>query len=267
MKKPFLEVKDLEVSIEKTYGKHMHFAEPKRKTILKDFNLTIHENEVHILMGPNGCGKSTFSKVLAGNSAYIIENGEIFFKEKNLFSLSPEIRAHEGFFLAFQSPPEISAVTTYDFLRLACNEKRKYWNLPEYTPIEFFNVLEKVFEKLKFQFSKDFLDRNLNEGFSGGEKKRNEILQLLLLEPKLIILDEIDSGLDIDALKGICFTLKENLPKDSSLVVITHNPKMVEFLEPDFLHIMLQGKIWKTGSKELLSLVERKGYDLETFSF
>jgi Fe-S cluster assembly ATP-binding protein len=214
-------------------------------------------------MGPNGCGKSTFSKVLAGNSSYKIENGEITFLEKNLLDLSPEVRAHEGLFLAFQAPPEISGVTTYEFLRLACNERRKYFNQQEYTPIEFFDVLEKAFQKLKFKFPKDFLDRNFNEGFSGGEKKRNEILQLILLEPKLTILDEIDSGLDIDALKGICLTLKENFQKNSSLLVITHNPKILEYLEPDFIHVMIEGKIRKTGSKELVTLVEKQGYEFE----
>lgn len=229
------------------------------KKILKDFNLNIKENEIHVIMGPNGCGKSTLSKILTGHPSYEIESGKILFDDKNLFNMSPEERSHEGIFLAFQYPLEISGVTNYDFLRIAYNEKRKYKNLPEIDPIEFMLITNNLLEKLKMK--PEFLNRDLNEGFSGGEKKRNEVLQMLLLDPKLIILDEIDSGLDIDAIKIISKQIIENFSNGSSMIIITHYPKILSYLTPTHVHIMTDGKIQKTGNLDLIELLEEKGYD------
>jgi Fe-S cluster assembly ATP-binding protein len=241
-----LTIKNLEASIE-------------NKSIIKNLNLEINENEVHVIMGPNGSGKSTFSKILAGHPAYRITNGEIFFNNKNLLELPPEIRSHEGLFLAFQYPLEIAGVTNYDFLRLAYNQKRKYFGETELTPIEFIELVQEKSALLKIPL--EFLNRDLNQGFSGGEKKRNEILQMLLLEPKLIILDELDSGLDIDAMKLICQTILNNFSKKSSLIIITHYPRILNYLKPDFIHIMKDGKIIKTGNLELIDKIETLGYD------
>jgi Fe-S cluster assembly ATP-binding protein len=245
MNNTILDIKNLDVSIE-------------NKNILKDFNLEIKKNEIHVIMGPNGCGKSTLSKVIAGHPQYKIEQGSIKYFNNNLFDLNPETRSHEGIFLAFQSPLEISGVTNYDFLRLAFNEKQKYLKEKEVTPLEFINLVEVKLKQLKM--SSEFLNRDLNQGFSGGEKKRNEILQMLLLKPKLIILDELDSGLDMDALKIICETINENLLKESSVLLITHYPRILNYLKPNFVHIMIEGKIKKTGNIELIELLEKDGY-------
>lgn len=242
-----LSIKNLDVSIEKT-------------KILKNFQLEIQENKIHVIMGPNGSGKSTLSKVLAGHPAYEINQGEIKFYDKNLLTMDPEIRAREGLFLAFQYPIEISGVTNYDFLRIAYNEKRKYIGQPELNPLEFMELIQ--FYAKKLQIQPEFFHRNLNEGFSGGEKKRNEILQMLLLNPKLIILDEIDSGLDIDALKLICEGIINNKNKDASLLIITHYPKVLQYFHPDFVHIMMEGKIIKTGGIELVEMLEKDGYQV-----
>lgn len=241
-----LKINNLEASIEK-------------KKIINNFNLEIFENEIHVIMGPNGSGKSTISKILAGHPAYEITNGSIFFNEKDLLTMSPEIRSHEGLFLAFQYPIEISGVTNYDFLRLAYNEKQKYNKQSEVGPLEFMDVTQQALHKLKMK--SEFLNRNLNEGFSGGEKKRNEILQMLLLNPKLIILDEIDSGLDIDALKIICETIIQNKNSDASLIVITHYPRILQYLKPTNVHIMINGKIIKSGNFELIDYLEKEGYE------
>ena len=240
-----LEIKNLNVSI-------------NEKRIVKDFNLTVNENEIHVIMGPNGSGKSTLSKVLAGHPSYEVNSGQVTFYNKNLLELAPEIRAHEGLFLAFQYPIEIAGVTNYDFLRIAYNEKQKYLKQKELDPLEFMSLTQKLLDKLKIK--SEFLNRNLNEGFSGGEKKRNEILQMLLLNPKLVILDEIDSGLDIDALKIICDGIIKNLNKKSSLIIITHYPKILNYLKPKFVHIMMDGKIIKTGNLELIEKLEIEGY-------
>ena len=229
------------------------------KEILKNFNLTIEKNEIHVIMGPNGCGKSTLSKVLAGHPSYEITNGKVDFFKKDLLSMAPEIRAHEGLFLAFQYPIEISGVTNYDFLRIAYNEKQKYLNEKELDPLEFMELTEKMLTKLKMK--SEFLNRNLNEGFSGGEKKRNEILQMLLLNPNLIILDEIDSGLDMDAIKIICETIATNKSKNSSLLIITHYPKILSYFKPTHVHIMIDGKIIKSGNLEIIEYLEREGYE------
>lgn len=234
-------------------------ASINKKQILKNFTLNIKENEIHVIMGPNGCGKSTLSKILAGHPAYSIESGSLFFNGKELDTMAPEIRAHEGIFLAFQYPLEIAGVTNYDFLRIAYNEKRKYTQLSEMDPLEFMHLIDPLLKKLKIQ--PEFLNRDLNEGFSGGEKKRNEILQMLLLEPKLIILDEIDSGLDVDAIKIICSEIIKNKKENSSLIIITHYPRILNYFKPTFVHIMINGKIIKTGNIELIDILEQEGYE------
>ena len=246
MREILLNLKNIDASIE-------------NKQIIKNFNLQIEKNEIHVIMGPNGSGKSTLSKVLAGHPSYSINKGTIEFCGKDLLEMSPEMRSHEGIFLAFQYPIEISGVTNYDFLRIAYNEKRKYQNKTELDPLEFMELIQKTIQKLKMK--PEFLNRNLNEGFSGGEKKRNEILQMLLLDPKLVILDEIDSGLDIDAIKIICDGIVNNLAKDSSLIVITHYPKILNYLKPTHVHIMIDGKIVKTGNLELIEYLEQEGYE------
>ena len=229
------------------------------KPIIKDLNLSIKKGETHVIMGPNGCGKSTLSKVLAGHPSYQVKNGNVTFDSNNLVDMEPEVRSHEGLFLAFQYPLEISGVTNFDFLRIAYNEKNKYENLEELDPLEFMEITNKLLNKLKIK--PEFLNRDLNQGFSGGEKKRNEILQMLLLNPKLVILDEIDSGLDVDAIKIICDGIVNNLESNSSLLVITHYPKILTYLKPDFIHIMIDGKIIKTGGMELVNILEEIGYD------
>jgi Fe-S cluster assembly ATP-binding protein len=232
--------------------------ETQGKQILNKLNLSICKKEVHVIMGPNGSGKSTLSKVLAGHPSYIIKSGEITFLSKNIIDISPENRSHEGIFLAFQYPIEISGITNYDFLRIAYNQKRKYLGQSELDPLSFLEKIQKFLKILDIK--EEFLSRNVNEGFSGGEKKKNEILQILVLEPKLVILDEIDSGLDIDALKIICEVLKNYLPEESSLLIITHSSKMLDYIHPDFVHILLNGKIERTGNIELVKTLEVKGY-------
>ena len=251
MKEILLELKNIDASIE-------------NKKIIKNFNLTIEKNEIHVIMGPNGSGKSTLSKILAGHPSYSVDKGTISFCEQDLLEMSPEVRSHQGVFLAFQYPIEISGVTNYDFLRIAYNEKRKYEKEIELDPLEFMQLTQTMLQKLKMK--PEFLNRNLNEGFSGGEKKRNEILQMLLLNPKLIILDEIDSGLDIDAIKIICDGIVNNLEKGSSLIVITHYPKILNYLKPTHVHIMIDGKIVKTGNLELIDYLEKEGYESLTNS-
>lgn len=235
-------------------------ASINNKIILKEFNLEIKPKEIHVIMGPNGSGKSTFSKVLAGHPAYSVNKGEIFYNEQNFLEFSPEKRSHEGFFLAFQYPLEISGVSNYDFLRLAYNQKQKYLGKGEVTPLEFMGIVQKKIEQLKMP--KELLNRDINQGFSGGEKKRNEILQMLLLEPKLIVLDELDSGLDIDGLKLICETISKEFLTKSSFILITHYPRILNYLTPHFIHIMKEGKIIKTGGMELIEQLEKNGYDI-----
>lgn len=229
------------------------------KSIIKNFELSINPNEIHVIMGPNGCGKSTLSKILTGHPLYNIDSGTILFDQLNLLDLDPEERSHQGLFLAFQYPIEIPGVSNYDFLRLAYNEKQKAKGLPELDPLEFMELTQKYLNKLKIR--PEFLNRDLNQGFSGGEKKRNEILQMLLLQPKLIILDEIDSGVDVDAIKVICENIKENINNETSLIIITHYPRILQYLKPDFVHIMNDGKLIKTGGMELVEQLEEHGYE------
>jgi Fe-S cluster assembly ATP-binding protein len=236
-------------------------VETEGKKILNDFNLSIKDNEIHIIMGPNGSGKSTLAKALAGHPNYSISKGDIFFLGENLKTITIEERVKKGLFLAFQSPIEVAGLTNFDFFHLIYNEQQKYNSKNELSPIEFYPIIQNLFKKVNI--NEEFLYRNLNEGFSGGEKKKNEILQLLLLQPKLVILDEIDSGLDIDALKKICQILKNE--KNLSLLVITHYPKIIELLKPNFIHIFFDGKIQKTGGVELVTTVEKKGYDFFKF--
>jgi Fe-S cluster assembly ATP-binding protein len=243
---PLLEIKDLRVSI-------------NENEILKSLNLTIKKGEIHAIMGPNGSGKSTFSKVLAGHPAYSILNGDIFFKGSSILDLEPEQRSHLGIFLAFQYPIEIPGVSNEDFLRLAYNSKQKFYNKPEVDPIEFLGIIN---EKLKLvKMSPLFLSRNVNEGFSGGEKKRNEILQMILLDSELAILDETDSGLDIDALKTISMGINNFMNPSKSILLITHYQRLLDYIKPNYVHVMQNGKIIKTGSAELAKELENKGYE------
>jgi Fe-S cluster assembly ATP-binding protein len=226
--------------------------------ILKDFNLKINQGEIHAIMGPNGSGKSTFSKVLAGHPAYLVQDGEIFFKGLSILDLEPEERSHLGIFLAFQYPIEIPGVSNEDFLRLAYNSKQKFYNKPEVDPIEFFSLIN---EKLKLvNMSPVFLSRNVNEGFSGGEKKRNEILQMILLDSELAILDETDSGLDIDALKTISIGINNFMNPSKAILLITHYQRLLDYINPDYVHVMQNGQITKTGSADLATELEDKGY-------
>jgi len=243
---PLLEIKDLQVSI-------------NENEILKKLNLTVNQGEIHAIMGPNGSGKSTFSKVLAGHPAYSVRSGEILFKGSSILDLEPEERSHLGIFLAFQYPIEIPGVSNEDFLRLAYNSKQVFSNKPEVDPIEFLTIIQ---EKLKLvQMSPVFLSRNVNEGFSGGEKKRNEILQMILLDSDLSILDETDSGLDIDALKTISNGINNFMNPNKSIILITHYQRLLDYIHPTYVHVMQNGQIIKTGSASLAKELESKGYE------
>ena len=243
---PILEIKDLKASI-------------NNNEILQSLNLTINRGEIHAIMGPNGSGKSTFSKIIAGHPAYEILGGDIIFKGSSILELDPEERSHLGIFLAFQYPIEIPGVSNEDFLRLAYNSKQKFLNKPEVDPIEFFSIIN---EKLKLvNMSSIFLSRNVNEGFSGGEKKRNEILQMILLESELSILDETDSGLDIDALKIISKGINTFMDSNKAIILITHYQRLLDYIKPDYVHVMQNGRIIKTGNAELAKELEIKGYE------
>jgi Fe-S cluster assembly ATP-binding protein len=243
---PILEIKELKASI-------------NENEILKNLNLQVNKGEIHAIMGPNGSGKSTFSKVLAGHPAYEVLSGEILFKGRSVLNLEPEERSHLGIFLAFQYPIEIPGVSNEDFLRLAYNAKQKFNNDSEVDPLEFLSIIN---QKLKLvDMSPVFLSRNVNEGFSGGEKKRNEILQMTLLDSELSILDETDSGLDIDALKVISNGINKFMTKDKAIILITHYQRLLDYVKPDFVHVMQNGKITKTGTAELAKELEMKGYE------
>lgn len=238
--------------------KNLH-AGVEEKEILKGLNLEVKAGEVHAIMGPNGAGKSSLASVLSGRQNYEVTEGSISLDGKDLLDMSPEDRAREGVFLAFQYPIEIPGVSNINFLKTAMNEIRKYKGLEAMTAKEFL-ALSKEKQKL-VEFDAKLVNRSLNEGFSGGEKKRNEIFQLAMLEPKLSILDETDSGLDIDALRIVSRGVNKLRSKDNAFIIITHYQRLLDYIVPDFVHVLSDGKIVKTGGKELALELEEKGYD------
>jgi Fe-S cluster assembly ATP-binding protein len=246
MSEPILEIKNLSAGVED-------------KQILKGINLTINAGEVHAVMGPNGSGKSTLAAVLAGRDGYNVTGGEVIYDGKNLLELDPEERAREGVFLAFQYPVEIPGVNSTYFLKAALNEIRKSKGQSELDAMEFLTLVK---DKVKLlELSEDLLKRSVNEGFSGGEKKRNEIFQMAVLEPRLAILDETDSGLDIDALRIVAGGVNKLKRPDSAQLVITHYQRLLNFIIPDFVHVLYDGRIVKSGDKQLALELEAKGYD------
>ncbi len=229
------------------------------KAILKGLNLQINKGEVHAIMGPNGSGKSTLAKVLAGHPTYEVLSGEIIFEGADLLDLDPDERARAGVFMAFQYPIEIPGVSNSQFLRLAYNEKMKHLGEEELDPLEFNDLLK---ERAKIvDMDSSFFKRSVNEGFSGGEKKRNEILQMAVLQPKLAILDETDSGLDIDALRIVAEGVNKLRNADKAIILVTHYQRLLNYITPDFVHVLADGRIVKEGGKELALELEEKGYD------
>jgi Fe-S cluster assembly ATP-binding protein len=246
MKQPILEIKDLSAGVE-------------GKQILKGINLSLSVGEVHAIMGPNGSGKSTLAAILAGREGYEVTSGQVLFDGKDLLDMDPEERAREGLFLAFQYTVEIPGVNSKYFLNSALNQIRKHKGLPELDAWEFLGVVK---EKMKvLELSEDLLLRSVNEGFSGGEKKRNEIFQMAVLEPRLAILDETDSGLDIDALKIVANGVNKLRRPDNAQLVITHYQRLLNYIIPDFVHVLVDGRIVRTGGKQLALELEEKGYD------
>jgi Fe-S cluster assembly ATP-binding protein len=246
MKQPILEIKDLNAGIE-------------GKQILKGINLTLNPGEVHAVMGPNGSGKSTLAAILAGRDGYTVNSGQVLYLGQDLLDLDPEERARQGLFLAFQYPVEIPGVNSTVFLKAALNEVRKHNGQPELDAMEFLALVK---DKMKIlELKEDLLRRSVNEGFSGGEKKRNEIFQMAILEPKLAILDETDSGLDIDALKTVSIGVNKLRRPDSSQLIITHYQRLLNYIVPDFVHVLVDGRIIRTGGKELALELEENGYD------
>jgi len=241
-----LEIKNLHASVEGT-------------EILHGVDLSVGQGEVHAIMGPNGSGKSTLAQVLAGHPAYAVTGGAVSFEGKDLLEMDPEERARAGVFLAFQYPVEIRGITNAYFLRSAVNAIRKAQGLPEYDPIDFLDVLQEKLQAIGWDDS--LMNRAVNEGFSGGEKKRNEILQLAVLEPKLAILDETDSGLDIDALKTVADAVNKLRSPERSMVVVTHYQRLLNYIIPDYVHVLADGRIVRSGGKELAFELEEKGYD------
>ena len=242
----FLSIKNLTVSVEE-------------KKILKNFSIEINKGEIHALMGPNGSGKSTLANVLAGNPSYTVESGEIIFMGQDLNEMEPEIRACAGLFLAFQYPVELPGVRMWQFLKSSLDAKREYNGEDPLSTREFDNLLNKYADKVGI--SQEFIKRNVNEGFSGGEKKRNEILQLSLLNPSLAILDETDSGLDIDALKVVSKGIDSFANNKNSVLLVTHYQRILNYVKPDFVHVMMDGNIVTSGDKSLALELEQKGYD------
>lgn len=241
-----LEIKDLHATI-------------NGKEILKGVNLSVNKGEVHAIMGPNGAGKSTLSAVLTGHPSYTVTQGEVWFNGKNLLEMSPEVRAREGIFLSFQYPVEIPGVSMVNFMRAAVNEHRKHNNLPALSASDFLRIMRE--KKELVEMDNKLTNRSVNEGFSGGEKKRNEIFQMAMLEPKLSILDETDSGLDIDALRIVANGVNKLKTSENASLVITHYQRLLDYIVPDFVHVLYNGKIVKTGPKELALELEEKGYD------
>ena len=241
-----LKIKDLKASVEGT-------------RILKGINLEVNAGEIHAIMGPNGSGKSTLANVLAGREEYEVDGGEDWYLGKNLLEMAPEDRAREGLFLAFQYPVEIPGVSNVNFLKTALNEIREYRGLEKLDAMEFLNLVR---ERLKLvNMDEKFLHRSVNEGFSGGEKKRNEIFQMAVLEPKLAILDETDSGLDIDALKIVANGVNTLRSDDNAIILVTHYQRLLNYIVPDYVHVMVDGKIVKSGGKELALHLEEYGYE------
>lgn len=229
------------------------------KGILKGINLEVKPGEVHAIMGPNGSGKSTLASVIAGNEDFEVTQGSVFLNNEDISELAPEERAHKGIFMSFQYPIEIPGVTVTNFMKTAINETRKAQGLEEMSANE---MLKKIREKSEMlEIDRKFLSRSLNEGFSGGEKKRNEIFQMAMLEPKLAILDETDSGLDIDALRIVADGVNRLKSKDNATIVITHYQRLLDYIVPDYVHVLFDGKIVKSGGKELAHELEEKGYD------
>ena len=246
MKHAILEIKDLNAGVE-------------GKQILKGITLTINPGEVHAIMGPNGSGKSTLAAILAGRDGYDVTSGQALYNGKDLLDLDPEERAREGLFLAFQYPVEIPGVNSTYFLKSALNEIRKHKGQSELDAMEFLTLVK---DKMKLlELSEDLLRRSVNEGFSGGEKKRNEIFQMAVLEPKLAVLDETDSGLDIDALKIVSNGVNKLRRPDTAQLVITHYQRLLNYIVPDFVHVLVDGRIVRTGGKQLALDLEEKGYD------
>jgi len=241
-----LDIKNLSVSVE-------------GKEILKGISLKIEKGQIHAIMGPNGSGKSTLAKILAGHPAYEVTSGQVFFKGQNLLELAPEERAHLGLFMSFQYPVEIPGVSNLQFLRLAYNSKQKANGLPELTDADFSRYYDE--KERQMEVKQEFKERSVNEGFSGGEKKRNEILQMAVLEPEMAILDETDSGLDIDAMRIVAKGVNRLMSKDKALLLITHYQRLLEYITPDFVHVCIDGKIVLSGGPELAHELENKGYD------
>src|SRR5213075_2427870 len=238
--------------------KNLH-ASVDGKEILKGINLKVNKGEVHAIMGPNGSGKSTLAKVLAGHPSYEVTAGEIVYEGRNLLEMAADERAREGVFMAFQYPIEVPGVSNAQFLRLAYNEKRKHLGEDELDPLEFKDLLK---ERAKIvEMDASFMTRSVNEGFSGGEKKRNEILQMAVLHPRLAVLDETDSGLDIDALRIVAEGVNKLHDPDKAVILVTHYQRLLNYIVPDFVHVLSAGRIVKEGGKELALELEEKGYD------
>ena len=238
--------------------KNLH-AQVNGVEILKGINIKINAGEVHAIMGPNGSGKSTLAKVLAGHPQYEVTAGEVIYEGRNLLEMPPDERAREGVFMAFQYPIEVPGVSNAQFLRLAYNEKRKHLSEDELDPLEFKDLLKERAKVVEMDAS--FMTRSVNEGFSGGEKKRNEILQMAVLEPKLAILDETDSGLDIDALRVVAGGVNKLLTPDNAIIVVTHYQRLLNYIVPDYVHVLSNGRIAREGGKELALELEARGYD------
>jgi Fe-S cluster assembly ATP-binding protein len=243
---PILEIQGLKASVNDT-------------EIVKNLNLIVNAGEIHAIMGKNGSGKSTFAKIVAGHPAYRVTGGDILFYGESILDIEPEERSQKGIFLGFQYPIEIPGVSNADFLRLSCNARRRYQGLDELDPLEFFEFITKKLEIINMDPA--FLNRSVNEGFSGGEKKRNEILQMAVLDTKLSILDETDSGLDIDALKIVAKGINSLSNECNAIILITHYQRLLDYIEPTFIHVMQDGKIIKTGDKSLAKELENNGYD------
>ncbi len=235
------------------------WATVEGKPLLRGINLKVNAGEIHAVMGPNGAGKSTLAKVLAGHPSYEVTGGEVWFKGQNLLELEPEERAHQGLFISFQYPVEIPGVNNVQFLHTSYNAVQKANGKPELSREDFEKILKEKMAMIEIK--PEFMDRNINEGFSGGEKKRNEILQMAMMNPSMAILDETDSGLDIDAMRIVAKGVNQLMNKDMGLLMITHYQRLLDYIKPDYVHVMIDGKIVQSGGPELALELEKKGYD------